>query len=172
MTSITIANKTDFPLDVSFIDKSLFSFVVKPLSFRAIIWNKGIIKLSFTFNGDENIIEKHIKHNTVIEFDGNYKILTLCGVENCKNKVCVLNHPSDVNYKICIPCGEDIISNNYKTVMTTDVSLKNTINILLYYMQIDDLVRYATDMGINLGGVTVKPSIIAKILGSMSQVEV
>ena len=38
-------------------------------------------------------------------------------------------------------------------------------------MQIDDLVRYATDMGINLGGVTVKSSIIAKILGSMTQVE-
>lgn len=180
MTSITIANKTDFPLDVSFIDKSLFSFVVKPLSFRAIIWNKGIIKLSFTCNGDENIIEKHIKHNTVIEFDGNYKILTLCGVENCKNKVCVLNHHADIDYKMCISCGNDILSNNYKTFMsstmssknTTNVSLKNTINILLYYMQVDDLVRYATDMGINLGGITVKSSIIAKILGSMTQVEV
>ena len=81
---------------------------------------------------------------------------------------------------MCISCGNDILSNNYKTFMsstmssknTTNVSLKNTINILLYYMQIDDLVRYATDMGINLSGVTVKSSIIAKILGSMTQVEV
>ena len=172
MTNIVIANKTDYPLDVSFIDKSLFSFVVRPISFCTIIWNRGMIKLSFVYNGDENTIERHIKHNTVIEFDGNYNVISMCSVENCKNKVCVLKHPSDINYKMCIPCGEDIVSNNYKASTTTDVSLKNTINILLYYMQIDDLVRYATDMGINIEGITVKSSIIIKILNSITQIKI
>ena len=165
MISIVIANKTDFPLDVNFTDEALFSFVVYPLTFRTILWNKGIIKLSFSHNENENIIEKYMKYNTIIEFDGTYKTMSICGVENCKNKVCVLTHPSDINYKICVE-GDNIISNKYKktSTMSPNSSNKQAIHILLHYMSVEDLVRYVKDMGINIGNVTVKSSIIEKVL--------
>ena len=169
MISIVIANKTDFPLDVSFTDEALFSFIIQPLTFRTILWEKGIIKLSFSHNGDENVIEKYLKYNTVIEFDGMYKSMSVCGVENCKNKVCVLSHSSDMDYKMCTE-GERIMSNKYKKSLAspTSSSNKQAIHILLHYMQVDDLVRYAKDMGINIGNITVKAMIIDKVLKFLS----